>query len=190
MLEAQDVAGLDRGLHDDRRGRSGARSRTACRGRGAAPSGWLLAAGVALVLGFGLALTLDRSDTRVRTRRSAEEHFGLPVIAEVVKFPFWSRVGARWSVVRQPDTAVAESYRTLRSALMLLGPIPDAQRTLGRPRPPRSNGERSGVRGDVIMITSAGSGDGKTTTVANLAAAYGESGYSVLVLSFDLQRVR
>ena len=40
------------------------------------------------------------------------------------------------------------------------------------------------------MITSAGSGDGKTTTVANLAAAYGESGYSVLVLSFDLQRVR
>ena len=40
------------------------------------------------------------------------------------------------------------------------------------------------------MITSAGSGDGKTTTVSNLAAAYGESGYSVLMLSFDLQRVR
>ena len=40
------------------------------------------------------------------------------------------------------------------------------------------------------MITSAGSGDGKTTTVSNLAAAYGESGYSVLMLSFDLQRIR
>ena len=78
-----------------------------------------LAAAVALVLGFGLALTLDRSDTRVRTRRSAEEHFGLPVIAEVVKFPFWSR-WRKLVVVRQPDTAVAESYRTLRSALMLL----------------------------------------------------------------------
>ena len=82
-------------------------------------SGWLLAAAVALVLGFGLALTLDRSDTRVRTRRSAEERFGLPVIAEVVKFPFWSRQ-RRLAVVRQPDTAVAESYRTMRSALMLL----------------------------------------------------------------------
>ena len=55
-----------------------------------------LATAVTLVLGFGLALTLDRSDTRVRTRRSAEEHFGLPVIAEVVKFPFWSRMAASW----------------------------------------------------------------------------------------------
>ena len=40
------------------------------------------------------------------------------------------------------------------------------------------------------MVTSAGSGDGKTTTVANLAAAYGESGLKVLVLSFDLKRIR
>ena len=145
-----------------------------------------LAAAVALVLGFGLALTLDRSDTRVRTRRSAEEHFGLPVIAEVVKFPFWSR-WRKLVVVRQPDTAVAESYRTLRSALMLLEPEVDPQWSAGDPPP--ANRDRSG-RGEVIMITSAGSGDGKTTTVSNLAAAYGESGYSVLMLSFDLQRVR
>ncbi len=41
---------------------------------------------------------------------------------------------------------------------------------------------------DMIMITSASTDDGKTTTVANLAAAYGESGQSVLVLSFDLKR--
>jgi Mrp family chromosome partitioning ATPase len=40
------------------------------------------------------------------------------------------------------------------------------------------------------MITSGGSGDGKTTTVANLAAAYGESGCAVLVLSFDFRRLR
>ena len=38
------------------------------------------------------------------------------------------------------------------------------------------------------MITSAGRGDGKTTTAANLAAAYGESGRSVLMVSFDLPR--
>ncbi len=145
-----------------------------------------LAAAVALVLGFGLALTLDRSDTRVRTRRSAEEHFGLPVIAEVVKFPFWSR-WRKLVVVRQPDTAVAESYRTLRTALMLLEPEVDPQWSAGDPPP--ATRDRSG-RGEVIMITSAGSGDGKTTTVSNLAAAYGESGYSVLMLSFDLQRVR
>ena len=64
-----------------------------------------------------------------------------------------------------------------------------AARRRRRPRtPPATNGERSHPPADVIMITSAGTDDGKTTTVANLAAAYGESGQSVLVLSFDLQR--
>jgi Mrp family chromosome partitioning ATPase len=55
---------------------------------------------------------------------------------------------------------------------------------------PASNGEHPAPNGEIIMITSGGSGDGKTTTVANLAAAYGESGRSVLVLSFDFRRLR
>lgn len=151
-----------------------------------------LAGAVALVLGFGLALTFDRSDTRVRTRRGAEEAFGLPVIAEVVKFPFWSR-HRRLAVVRQPDTAVAESYRTMRSALMLLaGP---GGKALAAEHRPTTNGDTAAhspqrAGGDVIMVTSAGSGDGKTTTVANLASAYAESGRSVLVLSLDVRRGR
>jgi len=186
VLEAQDAQAstvvyttideADRGTKQDRL--PGTRSRA---------ERMALAAAVALVLGFGLALTLDRSDTRVRTRRGAEEHFGLPVIAEVVKFPFWSR-WRKLVVVREPDTAVAESYRTLRSALMLLEPDVDPQWSGGEPLP--GPGADSAPRGEVIMITSAGSGDGKSTTVSNLAAAYGESGYSVLMLSFDLQRIR
>jgi Mrp family chromosome partitioning ATPase/capsular polysaccharide biosynthesis protein len=152
----------------------------------------ILAAVVALVLGFGLAIILDRSDTRLRTRRSAEEHFGLPVIAEIVDFPMWSRQ-RRLSIVRQPDSAVAESFRTLRSSLMLLGPVEGAaaRRRAAATEVPTTNGERPAEHGaDVIMVTSAGTDEGKTTTVANLAAAYGESGQSVVVLNFDLKRVR
>ena len=148
----------------------------------------VLAGLVAAVLGFGLAIMLDRSDTRLRTKRSAEEHFGLPVIAEVVAFPIWSR-HRRLAVARQPESAVAESFRTLRSALMLLGPVQGTARRHNPPGdPPATNGERSHPPADVIMITSAGTDDGKTTTVANLAATYAESGQSVLVLSFDLKR--
>jgi Mrp family chromosome partitioning ATPase/capsular polysaccharide biosynthesis protein len=150
----------------------------------------VLAAIVALVLGFGLAIILDRSDTRLRTRRSAEEHFGLPVIAEIVAFPFWSR-HRRLGVVRQPDSAVAESFRTLRSSVMLLGPVEGARRRPGAVVAPTTNGERPAAGGaDVIMVTSAATDEGKTTTVANLAATYGESGQSVVVLNFDLKRVR
>ncbi|MET0147342.1 MAG: hypothetical protein ABW122_00785 [Ilumatobacteraceae bacterium] len=161
----------------------------------------LVAAGVAAILGFGLALLLDRSDTRIRSRREAEEHFGLPVIAEVVKFPFWLRRARRRMVVdEQPDTAVSESYRTVRSALMLL------DRAGARPpREPVEPGE-SGAGGaaeaagpgsagvdvqdwaEIIMIVSPDRGDGKTTTVGNVAAAFGESGRRVLMLNVDLQR--
>jgi Mrp family chromosome partitioning ATPase/capsular polysaccharide biosynthesis protein len=149
----------------------------------------VLAGVVAAVLGFGLAIMLDRSDTRLRTRRGAEEHFGLPVIAEIVAFPVWSR-HRRLAVARQPDSAVAESFRTLRSALMLLAPVEGARRRSRPEDAPTSNGDGVHSAADVIMITSAGTDDGKTTTVANLAAAYGESGQSVLVLSFDLKRAR
>jgi Mrp family chromosome partitioning ATPase/capsular polysaccharide biosynthesis protein len=149
----------------------------------------VLAGIVALVLGFGLAIMLDRSDTRLRTRRSAEEHFGLPVISEIVVFPLWSR-HRRLTIVRQPDSAVAESFRTLRSSLMLLGPGEGGKRKRAAGDVAATNGDGSGHGADVIMVTSAGTDDGKTTTVANLAAAYGESGQSVVVLNFDLKRIR
>ncbi len=149
----------------------------------------VLAGIVALVLGFGVAIMLDRSDTRLRTRRSAEEHFGLPVISEIVAFPVWSR-HRRLAVVRQPDSAVAESFRTLRSSLMLLGRGEGTKRKRSAADVAATNGERSGHGADAIMVTSAGTDDGKTTTVANLAAAYGESGQSVVVLNFDLKRIR
>lgn len=153
-------------------------------GTGSRTGRMALAALVAVVLGFGLALLLDRADTRVRTRRDAELHTGLPVIAEVVKQPFWT--GRRTqALVRRPDTAAAESYRSMRSALMLLE-RDDAART--EDSESTDGAEVDDRRGHAVMISSPGSGDGKSTTVANLAAAYAESGRSVLVLSLDVQR--
>jgi capsular exopolysaccharide synthesis family protein len=153
----------------------------------------LLAGLVALVLGFGLAVVLDRSDSRLRTRREAEARFGLPVIAEI---PALSLPKRRRKVVvaEEPDSVKAEAYRTLRAAVMLYR-RKDDDATFARPRHERvtrggvsGNGRRARPDRDVILITSPGAGDGKTTTVANLAVAYAESGRSVLVLSGDLWR--
>lgn len=41
---------------------------------------------------------------------------------------------------------------------------------------------------DVVLITSPGAEEGKTSTALNLAAALGETGTSVLALDFDLRR--
>jgi Mrp family chromosome partitioning ATPase/capsular polysaccharide biosynthesis protein len=150
----------------------------------------VLAGIVALVLGFGLAIALDRSDTRVRTRGSAEAHYGLPVLAEIPLFSLPSR-RRHLIVADEPDSVKAEAYRTLRTAIMLFRRRDEGD-PLGAERGaagmlPFSNGRKMPER-SVIMVTSAGSGDGKTTTAANLAVAYAETGRSVLVLSCDLWR--
>jgi Mrp family chromosome partitioning ATPase/capsular polysaccharide biosynthesis protein len=139
----------------------------------------VLAGVVALILGFGLAIALDRSDTRIRNRRSAEAHFGTPVLAEIPAFNLPAR-RRKLLVADEPDSVRAEGFRTLRTAIMLVREPEHIDRRHG------GNGSRPSR--SVIMLTSAGPGEGKTTTAANLAVAYAESGNSVLVLSFDLWR--
>ncbi len=144
----------------------------------------LLVGLVALLLGFGLAVALDRSDTRIRQRRTAEAHFGARVLAEVPTFNLPAR-RRKLVVVEEPDSVRAEAFRTLRTAIMLVRPPDHAERGNGHQE--ASHLPKRASR-SVIMITSAGPGEGKTTTAANLAAAYAESGSSVLVLSCDLWR--
>jgi capsular exopolysaccharide synthesis family protein len=156
----------------------------------------LLAAGVALLLGFGVAVVLDRSDTRLRTKEQAEKRFSLPVLAEVPLLPLRER-GRAAVVAYEREPGVAEAYRSLRTALMLF-----------RGYDRRSSGDRTTETGDgnghlsagrpgrdlsptsrqLVVVTSAEPGDGKSTTVANLAMAYAEAGDSVLILGWDLWR--
>lgn len=47
-----------------------------------------------------------------------------------------------------------------------------------------------GANLQVVLVTSPGNSEGKTSTVANLAASFAETGSSVLALDFDLRRPR
>ena len=153
----------------------------------------LLAGLIALVVGIGLAVVLDRSDNRLRTRRETAARFGLPVIAEIPALSMQKR-RRKVVVAEEPDSVKAEAYRTLRAAVMLHR-RKDDDTGFTRPRHERiprdgisGNGRRARPDRDIILITSPGAGDGKSTTVANLAVAYAESGRSVLVLSGDVWR--
>jgi capsular exopolysaccharide synthesis family protein len=55
--------------------------------------------------------------------------------------------------------------------------------------PRRSAGEETRTRdgGRLVLVTSAHAAEGKTTSVANLAASFAESGQSVLVIDADLR---
>jgi capsular exopolysaccharide synthesis family protein len=148
----------------------------------------LIAGLVGLLIGTGLALLLTRFDTRLHSREAVDEAFGFPVIAEI---PLVSRSQNRKGPVlvhSDRDSPPAEAYRSLRSTLLL---APRSRRSVGevRDRARRHTPRRSADdHAHAIMVVSPSVGEGKSTCVANLAAAFGESGKRVIVLSCDLRR--
>lgn len=136
-----------------------------------------IAAVVGFFLGLAAMLLIERLDTRLHEVDDVADAFALPVIAEVPGVATKRR--ERVLADRDPMSALAESYRTLRSSLLLSPITPlglDAKKTprVGEP--------------EVVLVTSAAPGDGKTTTVANLAITMAESGRTVLVLGCDFRR--
>ncbi|HZW29885.1 MAG TPA: P-loop NTPase, partial [Isosphaeraceae bacterium] len=69
--------------------------------------------------------------------------------------------------VVHPRSPVSEAYRTLRTNIQFY--------SLDRPV-------------QTLLVTSAGPGDGKSTTLANLAVTFAETGREVLAVDCDLRR--
>lgn len=122
-----------------------------------------------LLAGVAGAVSLDRIDSRIRSKRTAESAFGAPVVTEVPAIPKSSQ--GQLLTRTAPAAAFVEAYRGLRTYVALWAP---------------DSGLDDGHR--VIVVTSPGAGEGKTTTVAHLAAMLAEVGRSVLVVSADLRR--
>jgi succinoglycan biosynthesis transport protein ExoP len=133
----------------------------------------VLAAGLALALGIGLAFLLDRLDDKVHTTEDVERIAGgVPVIGAI---PVYSAQGRRQrrisgstrrTLVPLSSTA-AESYRALRSNLRF---------------------SAVGVKRTTILLTSSEGSEGKSTVAANLAVVLAESGLRVVLVSADLRK--
>ncbi|MFF2662385.1 tyrosine-protein kinase family protein [Kitasatospora sp. NPDC058032] len=148
--------------------------------------------GLAVVLGLALgvvaALMLSRMDTRLRSRNAVEEAFNLPVIGEVPHLSRRQRRVREPLVRARPSDPAAEAYRSLRSTLLLTGPDSLARPAAGEDRDPaRAVARRLTETAPVVLVASGGSRDGRTITIANLAAALAETGREVLVLDCDFR---
>jgi succinoglycan biosynthesis transport protein ExoP len=134
---------------------------------------------VGLFLGIVLAFVRDRTDDRLRGREDLAERLDRPVLATIP--PLSKRVREegklRWRrrsrnslvTLEQPNSPAAESYRTLRTRMARLASQLDI---------------------NSVMVVSAGVGEGKSTTAANLAVVLAETGKDVLLVSADLRRPR
>ncbi len=133
-----------------------------------------------LLVGLAAAFIWERLDNRVQSKEDAELAFELPVLCEV---PPLTRAQRRETEVlshTHPLSRTAEAYRALRSSLVFL------DHTLNGSEPPAPGTRHT----QVILVTSAGPSEGKTTTVANLAAMFAEADNSVLVINCDFRRPR
>ena len=124
----------------------------------------VLGLALGLVLGLGLAFLREAFDTHVRTPESVSRRLGLPVLAQIPQPPRSLRGSGRLAMVDGPDTIYAEPFRILRTNL---DGIDHAAGT--------------------IMVSSAVEGEGKSTTIANLAVAMARAGREVILVDLDFR---
>lgn len=145
------------------------------------PRNLLFAAVLGLASGIGLALLLEGLDNTVRTTEQAQMISGIASLGMIPLGSKSAREGPNSKrlviatskeaveLVTQvrPQSQMAESYRALRTSLLLSN--------LGAP--PK-----------IIMVTSALPQEGKTTTSINTAVVLAQKGVRVLLIDADLRR--
>ncbi len=143
----------------------------------------LLGALLGLLLGGGLAVLLESLDVSLKTIEDLEA-LKLPVLGHI---PRIKEVQKRRKAARRPgymnmDGDVVASHLLTQS--LPKSPVSEAYRTL------RTNIQFSNLDHPprTMLITSAGPGEGKSTTVANLAITFSQMGAKTLLLDADFRR--
>lgn len=121
----------------------------------------LIASIVGVIVGVLLAFFIEYLDTSVKNIDDVERFLQTTVLAVIPKgIPMLINIP-------RGDHPDAEAYRILRANLEFNKPSPDAK---------------------TVTLISAGPGEGKSTTLNNLAFTCAKGGYNVLVVDADLRR--
>ena len=113
-----------------------------------------------LLAGIGLAYFIEYLDTSVKTVDDVERLLGLPVVGVIPQ-------KVRPLIEEGPDSPHAEAYRVLKTNMQFAN---------------------KGISAGAFAVVSGGVGEGKSTTLFNLAYICAQLGDKVLIVDSDLRR--
>jgi len=115
---------------------------------------------VGLIVGIGLAFFIEYLDTSVKTIDDVERSLQAPVLGVIPQ-----NVGSL--IEEGVESPHAEAYRVLRTNVLFSRKRDDAT---------------------TLTVVSGGAGEGKSTTIFNLATVFAQNGQRVLLVDSDLRR--
>lgn len=123
---------------------------------------------VALILGviFGILQALFRNflNDKIQTKKDVESLTTLPIYGIL---PVLNQKVLKLEVFKDPRSPFSEAYRSLRTNLQFA---------------------RKENQANVVLVTSTISGEGKSTTVANLGAIFQMANIKTVVINLDLRK--
>jgi polysaccharide biosynthesis transport protein len=117
-----------------------------------------------LMLGGAAAFVREHFDDTFKSPEDVEDNLGLPLLGII---PLVKQLGTPAELVEEQQTALAEAYRSLRTALQF-------STADGVPKS--------------LLVTSSRAGEGKSTSALMLAANFARLGMRVLLIDADLRR--
>jgi succinoglycan biosynthesis transport protein ExoP len=142
----------------------------------------LIAFVLSLLAGVGLAFLLDFLDDTIKTVDDVDRYISLPALALIPAMrsdkprlrggeqaPVDPNDATALALVKDVRSPIAESYRHLRTSLLL---------------------SSAGTAPRTILVTSSQPSEGKTTTAINTAFMLAQTGAQVLIIDCDLRRPR
>jgi polysaccharide biosynthesis transport protein len=124
----------------------------------------LIAAALGLAAGLAAALILEHLDDTLRSPEEVERALGFATLGIIPKISLGNNLEAE---LANPRSHVMEAYRSLCTALQL-------STDSGLPK--------------TLLVTSAGPGEGKSTTSLTVARHFARTGLKVLLLDADLRK--
>jgi capsular exopolysaccharide synthesis family protein len=115
---------------------------------------------VGLIFGVGLAFFIEYLDTSVKTIDDVERALNAPVVGVIPQ-------NVSELVNEGAESPHAEAYRVLRTNVLF---------------------SRKDPKANSITVVSGGAGEGKSTTILNLASVFAQNGHKVLLVDSDLRR--